>query len=84
MDTTFYVIVNDGEHSGFVKPMDEEQAWTGSNRDGWTYQQLCGPHGSVYGSYKDEATANKALAKYLECGSQEQETYCYSHNPFVR
>lgn len=77
----YAVVCNIGEHSGYVTKVELDDIWTGENPEGWTEQQLSGPHGHVAGYYasKDEACA--ILDEFLVCDAVQTGRYCYSHNP---
>ncbi|MCP4394889.1 MAG: hypothetical protein GY804_11585 [Alphaproteobacteria bacterium] len=80
MDIKFLVIINNGEHSGSVAKVDMDEIWSNDNPHGWTYQYICGPHGSVLGEHESRKVAQTELDKYLECDAAEKGRYCYSHN----
>ena len=84
MNIKYFVIVNRGEHSGFVDDVDMDKIWRADNQNGWTYQQLTGPHGQVWGTYDTKAEARLELKKYLKCDAAERGDYCYTHNPHGR
>lgn len=48
--------------------------------DDWTYQELCGSHGTVLYEGPSEAEARRILAEWLQCDSVDKGTYCYTHN----
>lgn len=71
-DTTWFAIGDIGAHEGFVTSRRDDDAWTGSNESGWTYQEVCGAHGSVLYEGHDEQKARETLDKWLECPRAEK------------
>jgi hypothetical protein len=76
----YIVIGNIGKHNGWIEEVDPATIWSGSNPNGWTYQQLCGSHGTVLGEYQTEAEAQERLNEWLQCPAAERGDYCYTHN----
>jgi hypothetical protein len=80
MTNGYIVIVNSAEHSGFVCEVDYDNIWSSYNPDGWTYQEICGPHGAVWAKEDSKEEAQKTLDSFLECDAVERGEYCYTHN----
>ena len=78
---TYLVIVDIGEHSGFIREFDESQWFSSSNPNGFSTTDVCGSHGHILSEHGSKDEARAALAEFLECDSVESNSYCYSHNP---
>lgn len=74
-------IGNVAEHSGFVTSRSADDGWTPENESGWTYQEVCGSHGTVLHEGDGEDDARKILDAWLVCDAPERGIYCYTHNP---
>ena len=83
MSVIYFVVGNIAAHSGYIAMEDENDIWCNKNPEGWTYQDVTGPHGTILGLYETREEAQKELDKYMECDSVENGTYCYTHNPYV-
>ncbi len=76
----FIVVVDDAAHDGFVEEVELDRIWTGNNPDGWSWQDVCGAHGTVRDRCDTREEANKSLEEYLVCHAAEEGRYCYTHN----
>lgn len=77
---SYIVIGNIGAHDGWIEEADPANIWSGENPNGWTYQQLCGSHGTVLGEYTTHSEAQTHLSDWLRCPAAERGDYCYTHN----
>jgi len=78
---TFIVVGDIAAHSGFVTEEFAEDIWSSDNPGGWTYQHVCGSHGTAIGEFTTRKEAEECLREFLKCDSVDNGTYCYSHNP---
>ncbi len=78
----FIVIGDIAAHDGYIVDVNYDEIWQANvNETGWTYQQIEGIHGTRLGEYDTKAEANAHLEKWLRCNAEEEDRYCYTHNP---
>ena len=71
---TWFAIGNTSEHSGFITSRVAADIWTSSNDAGWTYQDVCSPHGTVLREGTEEE-CRAQLDTWLVC----DDGRCYTH-----
>lgn len=72
---TWFAVVDVAAHDGHVTSV-HGPAWP--SKGGWTYQEVCGAHGTVLLESTDRAACALALDAWLaECPGRD---YCYTHN----
>ena len=59
----YAVYWNVGEGKGGIEATDLENIWTTQNQEGWTYQQIGGPHDTCQGVYETLEEAEKVLSE---------------------
>lgn len=77
----WFAVGDRGAHEGHITSEWADNAWVPGNDDGWTYQQITGPHGAVLYEGPDENEARRVLVDWLKCDAMETGRYCYAHNP---
>lgn len=80
MNKKHFVIKNRAAHSAFIATVDMDDMRSDDNRDGWTYQQISGPHGNADGPYDTLTEAKAVMKEWLVCPRAERGEYCYTHN----
>ena len=81
MKNIYIVVGNTAEHSGYIDKRDDDDCWCNENPQGWTNQDVTGPHGHILAECDTKKEAKAELDSFLECDSVEKGTYCYTHNP---
>lgn len=76
----YFVVVNYAAHSGYTVMVDMDDIWGNDNPDGWTYQDLTAPYGSILLEADTQDEADRALDEYLVCDAAKNGRYCFTHN----
>lgn len=77
-EVTWFAVGDVGAHDGFIT---SRRGPAFPAEDGWTYQDVCGVHGTVIHEGTDRAEAQRALDAWLADCPGKTGRYCYTHNP---